>query len=316
MNILPFTCASVALALLPCQAAIIQITPGVNNMAIKQVVLTINGTDVTQNTEETSVTRSGSNSSIFVKSVNISDGSPVNVHLSYFNTEAANVVNVDPNLASSTGIGVFNNGVTTNSATNNIANYATAFAGTSTDTDLRNYAFNDYVKPPRTTNTPQLDILFHRALTIDDYVLVSERWGNSTFQVTALDIQGLPYTSGNTLKLGGNGGSSYTAYDWNTGVASKDSFQTQAQALTVFSVAKFFEVTNIDPQRESFVWGLRITNDGEADVKILGISANSFLDNPINPLVPIPEPSSVLLILSASMFFLGSRKRQRVSTTA
>ncbi|MBJ7396138.1 MAG: hypothetical protein JHC76_08835, partial [Akkermansiaceae bacterium] len=186
MNILPFTCASVALALLPCQAAIIQITPGVNNMAIKQVVLTIGGTDVTQNTEETGVTRGGSNSPINVKSVNISDGSPVNVHLSYFNTEAAKVVNVDPNLANSAGIGVFNNGVTTKSATNNISSYATAFAGTSTDTDLRNYAFNDYVTPARTTNTPQLDILFYRALTIDDYVLVSERWGNSAFQVTAL----------------------------------------------------------------------------------------------------------------------------------
>jgi hypothetical protein len=316
MNFLPFTCASVALALLPCQAAIIQITPGVNNMAIKQVVLTIGGTDVTQNTEETGVTRGDSNSPITVKSVSISNGSPVNVQLSYFNTEAAKVVNVDPNLANSAGIGVFNNGVTTKSATNNIANYAAAFAGTSTDTDLRNYAFNDYVKPARTTNTPQLDILFYRALTIDDYVLVGERWGNSAFQVTALDIQGKPYVSGNTLKLGGNGGSSYTAYDWNTGVASKDSFQTQAQALTVFSVAKFFELTNIDPQRESFVWGLRIANDGEADPKILGISANSFLDNPINPLVPIPEPSSGLLILSAGMFFLGSRKRQRVSTTA
>lgn len=316
MNILPFTCASVALALLPCQAAIIQITPGVNNMAIKQVVLTIGGTDVTQNTEETGVTRGGSNSPINVKSVNISDGSPVNVHLSYFNTEAAKVVNVDPNLANSAGIGVFNNGVTTKSETNNIANYSTAFAGTSTDNDLRNYAFNDYVDPPRTTNTPQLDILFYKALTIDDYVLVSERWGNSAFQVTALDVQGRPYASGNTLKLGGNGGSSYTAYDWNTGVASKDSFQTQAQALTVFSVAKFFEQLDIDPQRESFVWGVRITNDGEADMKILGISANSFLDNPINPLVPIPEPSSGLLILSAGMFVLGSRKRQRVSTTA
>lgn len=285
-------------------------------MAIKQVVLTIGGTDVTQNTEETGVTRGGSNSPINVKSVNISDGSPVNVHLSYFNTEAAKVVNVDPNLANSAGIGVFNNGVTTKSATNNISSYATAFAGTSTDTDLRNYAFNDYVTPARTTNTPQLDILFYRALTIDDYVLVSERWGNSAFQVTALDYQGNPYASGNTLKLGGNGGSSYTAYDWNTGVASKDSFQTQAQALTVFSVAKFFERPDMDTQRESFVWGLRITNDGEADPKILGISANSFLDNPINPLVPIPEPSSGLLILSASMFFLGSRKRQRVSTTA
>ncbi len=314
MNILPFTCASVALALLPCQAAIIQITPGVNNMAITKVVLTINGTDVTQNTEETGVTRGDSNSSIFVKSVSISDGTPVK--LSYFNTEAAKVANVDPNLASSTGIGVFNNGVTIKSATNNIANYATAFAGTSTDTDLRNYAFNDYVKPARTTNTPQQDLLFYRALAIDDYVLVSERWGNSAFQVTALDREGKPYASGNTLKLGGNGGSSYTAYDWNTGVASKDSFQTQAQALTVFSVAKFFEVTNIDPQRESFVFGLRITNDDEADMKILGISANPFSNNAINPLVPIPEPSSGLLILSAGMFFLVSRNRKRVSPKA
>jgi len=308
-----------ALALLPSQAAILQITPGVNNMAIKQVVLTINGTDVTQNTEESGVTRGDSNSPINVKSVSISDGTPVNVQLSYFNTEAAKVVNVDPNLASSIGIGVFKNGVTTNSATNNIPNYATAFAGTSTNNDLRNYAFSDYVTPARTTSTPQLDILFYRALTIADYVMVSERNGNSAFQVTALDFQGKPYGSGNTLKLGGDGGAFYSVYDWNTGVASKDSFPTQAQVLTVFSVAKFFEQLDIDPQRESFVFGLRITNDGEADPKILGISASTFLDNPINPLVPLdpcPEPSTGLLILSASMFFLGSRKRQSVSTTA
>jgi hypothetical protein len=288
-------------------AATLNITPGVNNMPIQNVVLTIGGMDMTQLTEATGVTNATSNAAVNVKSVSISDGSPVLLNLNFFNTEGAQVVNVNPQLSSIAGVGVFNNGVKTLS-NNNQANYAQAFAETSLDTDLRNFTFHDYLAPgPPTGNAPDLDILFYRALNLDDYLLVSERWGNSVFQVTALMADGSPYATANVLQLGGAGPSStvgYGLHDWNTGIASKDLEPTQAQTLTVFSVEKFFEGTPRGLWGP--VYGLRIDNNGEADVKILGISNDTFSDNPV-----IPEPSTLVMVFSASLLFLGSRNRTR-----
>lgn len=290
-------------------AAILNITPGVNNMAIQSVELVIGGNVVLQTGEATGVTNATSNSEVNVKSVSISTGSPVILNLNYFNTEGAQVVNVNPQLSSITGVGVFDNGVKSLSTG---ANYAKAYADTSLDTDLRNFTFHDFLAPgPPTPDVPDLDLLFYRALNLDDYLLVSERWGNSVLQVTALMADGTPYATANVLKLGGSGGSSgvgYGLYDWNTGIASKDIFPTQAQTLTVFSVSKFFEGTQ---GIQGPVYGLRIDNDGEADPKFLGISNNTFSNNPENPL--IPEPSTLLMFLSASLLFLGSRNRVRKS---
>jgi hypothetical protein len=294
-------------------AATLNITPGVNNMPIQSVELVIGGKVVLQSGEAKRVTDKKSNSEVNVKSVSISTGSSVVLNLDYFNTEGAKVVNVNPQLSSIAGVGVFDNGVTTLSTG---ANYANAYANTSLDTDLRNFTFHDFLAPgPPTPGVPDLDLLFYRALNLDDYLLVSERWGNSVFQVTALMADGTPYATANVLNLGGSGGSQdvgYGLYDWNTGIASKDNFRKQAQTLTVFSVSKFFEGTQ---GIRGPVYGLRIDNDGQADPKILGISNDTFSNNPENPLL-VPEPSTLVIFFSASLLFLGSRSRARGSSLA
>jgi hypothetical protein len=161
------------------------------------------------------------------------------------------------------------------------------------NTDLRNFGYHDYLSPgPTTPGTADLDLLFYRALNLDDYILVSERWGNSTFTVTALMADGNPYPNANVLRLGGSGGTfgvGYEVHDWNTGYAAATNVPSQAQALTLFSIEKFFE--SVGPAQNQ-----------------PGPSANSFLDNPVNPQV-VPEPSSALMILLGSAFVLGSRKR-------
>lgn len=296
------------------RGAVINLMPGANNVAIQQLTLLIGGTPEVQTTEATGVTHTGDNA-VLVQSVRITDGGPVD--LTFFNTEAAAAVNVNTELSTISGVGVFDNGVVTTSSGAGHQAYADAFAAASLNTDLRNFAYHDYLSPgPTTLGRADLDLLFYRALNLDDYILVSERWGNSSFTVTALMADGNPYPNANVLRLGGSGGTfgvGYEVHDWNTGYAAATNVPSQAQALTMFSTQKFFEDTNAPGTQlpsAGPVYGLRIENMDEADVKIMGISANSFLDNPVNPQV-VPEPSSALMILLGSAFVIGSRKRQQ-----
>jgi len=121
---------------------------------------------------------------------------------------------------------------------------------------------------------------------------------------------GQPYPTANVLRLGGprpatGFGDPYLSFDWNTGYAPAGQFADQAQTLTVFSAKKFFEGPGI---QGGPIFGLRIDNDSEADIKIVGISASTFADNEQNSQV-IPEPSTLLLTIAGALWFVGSRKR-------
>lgn len=292
-----------ALGAAPAMAATVDITPGVNNLAILNVLYSINGSDVSQATEAAGVVNTG-DSEVFLKAINTASGPTLN----YFNTAGAKVFNVNPQLGSTSGVGVFNNGVTTASNAG-LAAYAAAVEGTSTDTDLRNFNYHDYLSPgPTNPLVADLDLQFAKALDMKDHLVVSERWGNSSFQLLALAANGQPYEGANILRLGGSGGTpgvGYQVHDWNTGFAAATNTPSQAQALTLFSVGKFFEGTNVTPGP---IYGLRIFNYDEADVKILGISDNTFDDNPDNPNV-VPEPSALLLSIAGGLVFLGFRRR-------
>jgi hypothetical protein len=289
------------------KAAVLEVTSVTNNFAIQQITYLIGAATVVQNTEALDV-NVVSDTEVKVNSVRIVDGVPID--LTFFNTEGAKVVQVNPEFSSISGVGVFNNGVTTNS-TSGLSGYADAFAATSIDTDLRNFGFCDYLTPgPATPGIPDLDLLFYRALNVDDYFLISERWGNSFFEVTALMEDGTPYGDANVLRIGGAGGDfgvGYQVGDWNTGYAAAGNVPTQAQTLTIFSVAKFFEGTNGIPGP---VFGLRINNDGEADVKIVGISDNTFTDNELNDNV-VPEPTTLFMALAGATLLFSSRRRPR-----
>ncbi len=311
-SFLPLSTLSLLPVLAP--AAVLDVTSTVNNLKINSVLYEETSGFYNQTAETAGPTNIG-NAPVYIRSVTITDGAQVT--LPFFNTEGALVRNVNSALAGitggsqtlgrtgPTGIGVDKNGIRTYST--NAAAFATALAGTTTDTDIRNYSFYDILTPAAPPGGFDYDLLFQRALLEADHMLISERWGNSTLMVTALDIAGNPI--GNTLALGGSqadNGLSYNDHDWTTGYAPQDSTNhAQAQALTVFSVKKFFEGTDVQLKQ---VFGVRVENDNEADTKILGIGVDTFTNNPENPLV-IPEPSAFLLALISGLGFIARRKR-------
>jgi hypothetical protein len=141
----------------------------------------------------------------------------------------------------------------------------------------------------------------------DDFLLVGERWGNSSVLVTALAADGEPYAGANQLRVGGTGGSfggAYQYYDWNTGYAAASNIPSQAMALSLFSAAKFFDNTQLAPGP---VFGLRIDNDDEADLKWIPISGNPFEDNP----EVLPEPSVWLMTIAGALLAAMRRRRTR-----
>lgn len=297
-------CLSLLIALvLESPAAVIHVTPGTNSVVINQVVYTINGNEVAQMAESSGVDVV-SDTEVSVKRILINNGGLVN--LQYINTYGASVLNVNPGLESISGIGVFDNGSTTTSS-GGLSAFAAAVAATTTDSDLRNFTYYDFLSPgPPALGVPDYDLVYVRAMQPDDYVLVSERFGNTYFEVTPLHADGTAIAGANVLRFGGNGGAGYTVYDWNTGYAAAGNQPTQAQAFTVASVSKFFEGTSVTPGP---VYGFRIDNDGEADTKILIVSDNPFGDNPQNPQL-VPEPAaSVTLGMGVAALLLRRERR-------
>lgn len=284
-----------------CGAAVINVTPGFNNLPIQRVVYSVNGQDVIQSTEATGVSSAG-NGEVNVKSIRINNGGIVN--LEYINTAGATVLNVNPGLAAISGIGVFDNGIST-ASTGGLEAFATAVAATTTNADLRNFTYYDFLSAPPTAGVPDYDLVYVRAMKPDDYVMVSERFGNTYFEMTPLKADGTPIAGANVLRFGGSGGAAYSVYDWNSGYAAAGNTPSQAQAFSVASVSKFFEGTSVTPGP---VYGFRIDNDGEADTKILIVSDNPFEDNPLNPQL-VPEPSAFLMSAGAVFCMMFRRRR-------
>jgi len=108
-------------------------------------------------------------------------------------------------------------------------------------------------------------------------------------------------TGANTFRFGYPTGDAYTKYDWNSGSAASSYWSDQAMAFTVAPVSKFFEGTAVEPQT---VFGFRVDNDGEADVKFFGLSRESFTGNPV-----VPEPSTAVLAFVSATCLLMRRRR-------
>ncbi len=277
------------------------IVPGGNNQPISQVVYDVGGSELVQIYEVSGVEDVG-NTPVLLKSVNAGGKT-----LSYFNLGQTKVLNANPQLGLTTGVGVVNNNTVVLSNSDFTA-YVDAVAATSMDTNLRHYGFHDFLSLPITDpNAADYDLHFSKAFAEGDSFLVSERWGNSTIQLMALGSDGAPYAGANLISLGGliNPAVGYDAYDWTTGFASSANVPSQAQALTLFSAQKFFDGTSNAYQP---VYGLRIFNQTEADLKILGISDDTFADNLDN--LQVPEPSTWCAIISCTMGALLRRKRR------
>lgn len=274
----------------------IDVLPGAHNVLITRVTYEVDGEIVVQDVPAAgvAVNRDGP---VYLKSVTVNDGGSLR-ELESHNSLGATAVNV-AFTSSTRGVGVFNNGVIT--GTSGIAAFSGALAATTQDTDLLNYCFYDFVAGMPRIGVADYDLLFERSFEPSDFVLVSERWGNTYFTLTALDAGGEVITGANILRFGYPTGDGYTRYDWNSGYASSSYVTDQAMAFTAASVSKFFEGTSVPLQN---VFGFRIDNDGEADVKFFGLSDNSFTDNK-----SIPEPSAALLAAVAACACILRRHR-------
>lgn len=175
----------------------------------------------------------------------------------------------------------------------------------------------NYIRYDGQNTTPtaafDYDLLFQKAYQPTDAFLIQERDGNTYFGITPLGINGNPIPNANILFMGGNtdaapesSGTRLTRYDWNTGITHSTYQSTQPFVFTVVEADEFFVGTSV-PTADQIVYGFRIDNNGNADVKFFGLSDDTFDNNPNNPLL-IPEPTTMLTTTLGLLALLRRRR--------
>ncbi len=240
----------------PANAQTTTITSGNDVDVLQAVFSTGSGLDI-QNSSFPPGTQVAGSAQVDIVEVTVNDGGPV--VLDNFNTGGVQATNFGfP--AGLTGVRVWENGVATELAD---PNFQTALNGVLGSTDLRDYLAYDALNQNGDTFNPDFDLIFSAPLNPDDYLFVSERNGNTDFDLTPLDINGNPIPGAETLIFD-------AAYGWNTGYAPIE-FSNQPTWFTIADVEDFFPSTTPVP-----VYGFRVNNDGQADVKFFGASADPF----------------------------------------
>jgi PEP-CTERM motif len=289
------------------QAALLSVLSGTNNVPITRVIYGIPGSPDVVQTASVGVTDFGggynnhgvtgplTDTPVNINSMRVNSGGLL-VDLNFVNSVGATVVKVNPELASISGLGVFNHNSTTvaSNGPGGLSAFSIALASTFSNSNLRNFSYYDFLSTSPTFGVPDYDVLYTAPMMPGDYLLIA-------------GMDGLPIPSTNDLLFGGlptdaPNGQAYSTYQWNSGYAAAGNFPTQAQAFTALSALKFFEGTGITPVP---IKGFRIDNDGEADVKIMIMSETSF-ENRV-----IPEPSTFLMGLGAGLMFVFSRTRKQ-----
>lgn len=260
---------------------------GTDNVPVTEVQFEFNGNTITQTSGFGTAATPTANRTTLPVSMNyikIDIGGGNIVTLDFFNALGSFVTN-NNFTAAAKGVGVYNEGVKTE-VKNGVVAWEEAMQDMVNSRNALHYLYYDGVSG--IPSGDDFDILFKKALTDDDHLVVSERFGNTFFTVTPLDINGNPITSARKLRFGfvqgpNNGGGSTTGngsrkYDWNIGYGSAGQNGSQPQYFSVVDVELF--------NSTSPIYGFRIDNNGEADVKFYGIADNTFIDNPTNPIVP------------------------------
>lgn len=259
--------------LLPAQTVIIDANQ--NRVPITQVVYSINGNLLTQTTEGTGGQTTVA--SVDLETLSVNDGGTI-VELDVINGSGVSVQNL--NLTTNAGgVGVFQNASFTN--TSDLTAFQNALVGSSSTLDLMDYLAFDGVSNLPPPGVADFDLQYTFPILADDYIIVSERNGNSTFRIVPLDSNGQPIAGADTLEFRG-------PYDWDTGFQNASDPANQRLFLTVAKASLFFNT----PAAFQPVYGYRIDNISEADVKFFGGSDNSFennlcqTDNPVIGTIP------------------------------
>lgn len=265
-----------------------------------------NGTPVIQTSEPTTVTTRST--AVNLTGLTLANGSALDV----FNFGGAQVSLGNFATAQPSGIGILQSDGSQVALNAGTAAFTSAAEAMLQSPNLNSYLYYDGISPDPAPMTADFSINFRFAFESSDYILVQERFGNTYFELTALDINGSPITGANVLQFGGptTGGAPHTRYDWESGFANATYQSTQSYDFTVAEISQFFEGTGVAAVP---IFGFSIDNDGEADVKFFGASDDTFLNNPFNPAIPgsapVPEPHVALLSFFASLGLLLKRRR-------
>ncbi|PQJ78674.1 hypothetical protein BTO18_05505 [Polaribacter porphyrae] len=253
---------------------------GTDNVKITEVQIEFNGSIITQTNGYGSASAPASRQTTLPVNMQYAkvDHGGTTKTLSFFNAAGAFVTNNNFTNAA-TGVGVYNEGVET-LVSNGVPAWEDAMQNMVDNRNALNYLFYDGAS--NIPAGPDFDIYWSRALQNDDFLVVSERDGNTFFKIVPLDINGNPIVTARELRFGFQNGPTSPdgnkKYDWNIGYGSAGRSASQPQYFSVIDISLF---NSAQP-----IYGFRIDNNGDADVKFYGLSDNTFDDNPINPLVP------------------------------
>ncbi len=195
--------------------------------------------------------------------------------LTFFSPVTPTVTN-DTFPDSASGIEVLYNG---GAASVSDANFLNELASLHSNGDLLNY-----LRVDGGNFEPQWDIRYSVPINVNDYLVVEERDGNTTFTVQALDSTGNLIADADSLSFDGS------SYQWPIGMShSADPFgDSQGQVVSVIDFSLFNTTTPIG--------GFRINNTGNADFKFFIASA-------------VPEPGSISVLGLLLLGILARRKR-------
>ena len=244
-------------------ASLILASKGNYNVPITSAqILRAGTTPITQTTSAPGVTLVTTNT-LELTQLNILDqGVPKT--LAVVNHGGGTVHNVNVS-SSSTDYGVVNAGDRQTIASLGLEPFKLLAASTSSNANLNNY-IDDARSDTLPDGNSEYDMMFDLPYDIDDIVIMSERFGNSTARLTPLDAAGNVITNSNSIQLG-------PPYDWNTGFASP---YNSGQPYWLIAVrAGTFGVNQP-------IHGFRVDTHG-ADIKFFGMSESAFADTPGTP---------------------------------
>jgi len=236
---------------------------GENNVPITAAKILRNGsTLIQQNTSAAGVSAVTTESLDLVELAIVDAGRPRTLSVTNRGGGSVTQVNVSP---SSTLYGVANQGVVQTIASLGMETFRLLAAATASNSDLNNY-IDDSSGDTLPDGNSEYDILFNFPFQTHDYVIMSERFGNSSASLTPLNAAGEIIPGSNPVLF-------TPTYDWNTGLASPIQ-SSQPYWLTCVR-ASTFGVTQP-------IYGFRVDTSG-ADIKFFGMSETGFSADPGPP---------------------------------
>ncbi len=243
----------------------VNVSKNSHNVPITQVVLSVNGQQVIQDKSQKNKKISGY-APVIVESITINDDGNL-ITAPHFNTLNVDVYNINYPASASSIVSVQDG---SNNTSLSSADWESATESVLGSTNLRQFLDYNGTSSALNNSPFDFDLRFGKSLKNYDYLVVAEKHGNSTFELTPLDGNGHVIEGSNVLRI-------KPSYDWDTGYSSQSS-SNQTFEFTVVDIEEFGVDTTETP-----IQGFRLNNDGHADLKFFTMSDQSFDEREDDP---------------------------------